>query len=74
MLFPKLSRQSEGIATARAKGVQFGRRRKDLPEKFGLYYQLWAQGEISVRKAKLNRNLLQKVENVKRFRSLFIFP
>lgn len=45
------SRQSEGIAAARAKGVQFGRRRKDLPEKFGPYYRLWAQGKISVRQA-----------------------
>lgn len=45
------SRQCEGIAAARARGVQFGRRRKDVPEKFLLYYQMWTQGEITVRQA-----------------------
>lgn len=45
------SRQSEGIAAAQARGVQFGRRRKEVPEEFRQYYRLWAQGEITVRQA-----------------------
>lgn len=45
------SRQSEGIAAARARGVQFGRRRETLPGEFEQYYRLWSQGEISVRQA-----------------------
>lgn len=45
------SRQSEGIAAAQAKGIRFGRRKKEVPENFGQYYQMWAQGEITVRQA-----------------------
>lgn len=45
------SRQSEGIAAARARGVQFGRRKKEVPEEFRQYYQLWTQGELTVRQA-----------------------
>lgn len=45
------SRQSEGIAAAQARGVQFGRRKKEIPEDFQQYYRLWSQGEISVRQA-----------------------
>lgn len=45
------SRQSEGIAAAQARGVQFGRRRKEVPKEFRQYYRLWAQGEITVRQA-----------------------
>lgn len=45
------SRQSEGIAAAQARGIQFGRRKKEVPEDFRQYYRLWAQGEISVRQA-----------------------
>lgn len=50
------SRQSEGIAIAKAKGIQFGRQKKPVPEEFLKYYRLWARGEISVRQAaeKLN--------------------
>lgn len=45
------SRQSEGIAAAQARGVQFGRRKREMPEDFQQYYQLWSLGEISVRQA-----------------------
>lgn len=34
-------RQAEGIAVAKLRGVQFGYRKKDLPEDFSKYYQLW---------------------------------
>lgn len=45
------SRQSEGIAAARSKGVQFGRHKKEVPKEFMQYYQLWTQGEITIRQA-----------------------
>lgn len=45
------SRQSEGIAAAQARGVRFGRQKKEAPEEFQQYYQLWTQGKISVRQA-----------------------
>lgn len=45
------SRQSEGIAAAQARGVQFGRRKREMPEDFQQYYRLWSLGEISVRQA-----------------------
>lgn len=45
------SRQSEGIAAAQAKGVRFGRHKKEVPEDFQQYYRLWTQGEITVRQA-----------------------
>ena len=44
-------RQAEGIAAAKLKGVQFGCKRAELPDKFEKYYQLWCNGEISLRKA-----------------------
>ena len=44
-------RQAEGIAAAKLKGVQFGCKRTELPDKFEKYYQLWCNGEISLRKA-----------------------
>ncbi len=43
------SRQSEEIALAKAKGVQFGRQKKEVPEEFPEYYRLWACGEITLR-------------------------
>lgn len=45
------SRQSEGIAAARARGVQFGRQKKELPQEFHRYCLLWSQGKITVRQA-----------------------
>lgn len=44
-------RQAEGIAAAKLKGVQFGCKKTELPDKFEEYYQLWRKGEISLRKA-----------------------
>lgn len=40
-------RQAEGIATAKAKGVRFGRLPQPLPENFHNIYQRWKQGEIT---------------------------
>ena len=40
-------RQAEGIATAKAKGVRFGRPPRPLPENFHSCYQRWKQGEIT---------------------------
>ena len=40
-------RQAEGIAAAKAKGVQFGRAPKPLPENFHTVYQRWKCGEIT---------------------------
>lgn len=45
------SRQSEGIAAARARGVQFGRQKMEVPQEFQRYCRLWSQGEITVRQA-----------------------
>ncbi len=40
-------RQAEGIAAARLRGVQFGRKPAPLPEAFPRAYQRWKAGEIS---------------------------
>ena len=40
-------RQAEGIAAAKARGVQFGRKRLVLPEGFERMTQLWKEGCIS---------------------------
>lgn len=44
-------RQAEGIAAAKLRGTQFGCRKKDVPEAFEMYSQLWREGKISLRKA-----------------------
>lgn len=44
-------RQAEGIAAAKLKGVRFGCRKAELPERFEEYYRMWVNGEISLRKA-----------------------
>ncbi|MDY2957442.1 recombinase family protein [Floccifex sp.] len=44
-------RQAEGIAAAKAKGVQFGCHKSKLPDQFEMYYQMWLEGKISTRKA-----------------------
>ena len=44
-------RQAEGIAAAKARGVQFGRERLKLPEGFHEFAQLWQEGRISSRRA-----------------------
>lgn len=40
-------RQAEGIAAAKAKGIQFGRTPKPLPPNFEICYRRWKQGEIT---------------------------
>ena len=42
-------RQAEGIAAAKKRGVQFGRKRKKLPEDFPDFARLWQEGRISSR-------------------------
>lgn len=42
-------RQAEGIAAAKARGVKFGRRKKELPEDFDAWFTRWRRGEISNR-------------------------
>lgn len=44
-------RQAEGIVVAKARGVKFGCKKCELPEQFDKYFQMWADGEISTRKA-----------------------
>jgi len=44
-------RQAEGIAAAKAQGVQFGRKVRPLPENFDEIAGAWRRGEISMRKA-----------------------
>jgi len=45
------TRQAEGIAAAKARGVSFGRPRNPLPENFETVCQKWKRGEISLREA-----------------------
>lgn len=40
-------RQAEGIAAAKARGVQFGRPPRPLPENFHKNYQRWKDGEVT---------------------------
>ena len=44
-------RQAEGIAAAQRRGIQFGCKKKNVPENFEKYYQLWCEDKISLRKA-----------------------
>ena len=44
-------RQAEGIASARARGVRFGRPPKQVPENFERVNELWRSGAISSREA-----------------------
>ena len=44
-------RQAEGIAAAKARGGQFGRRPMQRPENFQVLRQKWEYGEISARQA-----------------------
>lgn len=44
-------KQAEGIARAKAKGVQFGRAAKPLPDNFDACYQAWRQGEMTAGEA-----------------------
>ena len=40
-------RQAEGIAAAKARGVRFGRPKKELPEDFDELYVAWRRGELT---------------------------
>ena len=44
-------RQAEGISAAKARGVRFGRPRKDVPEDFEEIVNEWKHGQISLREA-----------------------
>jgi len=44
-------RQAEGIAVAKAKGVQFGRAPMEKPELFPALFKAWERDEISARAA-----------------------
>lgn len=44
-------RQAEGIATAKAKGVHFGKEKKEMPDEFEDLYNEWISGRITLRKA-----------------------
>ncbi len=44
-------RQAEGIVAAKQRGIQFGCKRKEVPEDFTKYYRLWCEEKISLRKA-----------------------
>ena len=48
------TRQAEGIAEAKAKGVKFGRPEMPLPDNFQEMYEAWKNREISVREAASN--------------------
>lgn len=45
------SRQAEGIAAAKAKGIRFGWSRKEIPDQFTGLYRSYREGSISARAA-----------------------
>ena len=44
-------RQAEGIAAAKARGVQFGRKPMEKPANYEMVKALWEEGKLSARKA-----------------------
>ena len=44
-------RQAEGIAAAKSRGVQFGRRPKEKPPEYPAALEAWQRGELSARSA-----------------------
>ena len=50
-------RQAEGIAAAKARGVQLGRPPRPLPENFHEVYQKWKSGKISTEEAARQVNM-----------------
>lgn len=51
------SRQAEGIALARKNGVQFGRRRLEVTNRFEKMFEEWESGRISARAAAENLHI-----------------
>lgn len=51
------SRQQEGIAAAKLRGVRFGRPKIPMPDNFSQEYQRWENKEISVKEAAQACNL-----------------
>lgn len=50
-------RQAEGIAAAKARGVKFGAKRKEVPEGFEQAKKDWQDGKISIRQASQRINM-----------------
>ena len=50
-------RQSDAIAAAKARGVQIGRRPKEIPDLFNVTYEKWRNGEITATKAAKTLNV-----------------
>ena len=46
-------RQAEGIAAAKARGVQFGRHPREKPENYNTVLEQWQEGEITAHRAAL---------------------
>ena len=63
------SRQAEGIAAARARGVRFGRPMTEPPEDFNALVRLWERGTLSIWEA-LERTGLKEATFYRRLREL----
>ena len=67
-------RQAEGIAAAKMRGVQFGRRCKPLPEDFIDLFRLWEQKEMTTlefaKACDMSRATLYK--HIKNYRDLLM--
>ena len=57
-------RQEEGIAIAKAKGVQFGRKPKEKPEIFPNLCEAWQRKEVSARAAARELGITHQTFNV----------
>lgn len=64
------SRQAEGIAAAKARGVRFGRPEKSLPPDFDHICSLWEKHHISTREA-LNKLKMPRATFYRKFRKHF---
>ena len=53
-------RQAEGIAAAKARGVQFGRRPKERPPEFATVRAMWSGGRLSARAAAARLGIAHK--------------
>ena len=66
-------RQAEGIAAAKARGVQFGRERVELPDDFPYFARLWQEGGISSRNAARELGISYKTFQ-RRAKELYAIP